>query len=836
MAAGALLRGNGADATLGARTFQAVRAYNGAGPVAEAYARRVIDRARLWQTNSPPRSGDAGTPANRPTSGAGELTWPVRGPITSPFCERRAWEACHPGIDIAVPTGTPILAAATGRVTTRGPVSGYGLYTCLQHRPPLQTCYAHQSRLGPTPSGGIVPRGALVGYVGCTGRCFGAHLHFEVRVNDQPVDPLPYLTGGRAEMPRRDCSCSCSWSASWPGARTPTSKTARTTAAAQPRRSRPCQRRPHGDNVSSRAPARDTAPTIAANARATAAVGRERVLRPVDELELAHDRTPAATARRPRDRATRPPARGRSPSPGSGSGAAPRPPRRPRARRRDRRQTPGAPRAERSAWHGSNRSPTDAPTRRTRATTSTSPPSRARATAGRSANGSRSPSRPRPTPERQAQRSSGRLRARVRRTRRPARRGLRPRRRRRRLNARALPRAPSGSTRAQRRCCSPSWAAAARPCRAGGQASALCLRRARPASGRRADAPADAFVELELGSACSPPRPGASAETKPEHLRALLRDARAAHGLVVVDCGTDWDAADARARRSQPHHLGAARQPAPRSPARRLCSTATSCPRPERWRELLAATALAPSLHRQRARAPAPRQTALRPARPHPPLRGARSRRRRPRQRAAQPRTDRPRLDPAERALSGAARCGATRVAADIAAGAGVCAAPPCSYRCRGRRGRADRRSGMTRAARCGSGSAASSARPAKARGSRSTTQVRRRHAAVRDRSSPRLPTRAPDARRPLLAALLAINAGARGRRARRLRPARWRRRSRCTCRWSSRRSRSPAAHTCRQANSARRPRELAVVAAPARCCSASPQRSRPTLTAGGPR
>jgi murein DD-endopeptidase MepM/ murein hydrolase activator NlpD len=194
MAAGSLLRENGADATLGARTFQAVRAYNGAGPVAEAYARRVIDRARLWQTNSPPAPSNVAAPEIGPPSGVGELTWPVRGPITSPFCERRAWEACHPGIDIAVPTGTPILAAATGRVTARGPISGYGLYTCLQHRPPLQTCYAHQSRLGPTPSGGIVPRGALVGYVGCTGRCFGAHLHFEVRVNDQPVDPLPYLT------------------------------------------------------------------------------------------------------------------------------------------------------------------------------------------------------------------------------------------------------------------------------------------------------------------------------------------------------------------------------------------------------------------------------------------------------------------------------------------------------------------------------------------------------------------------------------------------------------------------------------------------------------------
>ena len=52
--------------------------------------------------------------------GSGRLIWPVNGPITSPFCERRAWEACHPGIDIGVPTGTQIHAADSGRVTIAG--------------------------------------------------------------------------------------------------------------------------------------------------------------------------------------------------------------------------------------------------------------------------------------------------------------------------------------------------------------------------------------------------------------------------------------------------------------------------------------------------------------------------------------------------------------------------------------------------------------------------------------------------------------------------------------------------------------------------------------------
>lgn len=190
MAAGSLLHANGADRTLGERTFAAVRAYNGTGPVAEAYARRVLDRARAWAATTAPRPDGGSLPA----APDGELSWPVRGPVVSPFGMR--WGRLHAGIDIAVPAGTPILAAATGRVTTRGWVAGYGLYTCLEHVPPYSTCYAHQSRLGPTPAGGIIGRGALVGFVGCTGQCFGPHLHFEVRISGRPVDPLPYLGGG----------------------------------------------------------------------------------------------------------------------------------------------------------------------------------------------------------------------------------------------------------------------------------------------------------------------------------------------------------------------------------------------------------------------------------------------------------------------------------------------------------------------------------------------------------------------------------------------------------------------------------------------------------------
>jgi len=127
--------------------------------------------------------------------GSGGLIWPVNGPITSPFCESRSWESCHPGIDIGVPAGTPIRAAAAGKVVLmqgEGSSGGYGNFTCVQHSGSLSTCYAHQSRFG-TSLGAHVSQGQVIGYVGCTGRCFGDHLHFETRINGSVVNPLNYL-------------------------------------------------------------------------------------------------------------------------------------------------------------------------------------------------------------------------------------------------------------------------------------------------------------------------------------------------------------------------------------------------------------------------------------------------------------------------------------------------------------------------------------------------------------------------------------------------------------------------------------------------------------------
>jgi murein DD-endopeptidase MepM/ murein hydrolase activator NlpD len=118
------------------------------------------------------------------------LIWPVSGPVTSPFGYR--WGLLHAGIDIGVAYGTPIHAAASGTVVLAGWTGGYGNYTCIDHGGGLATCYAHQSSYAVS-SGASVSQGQVIGYVGSTGHSFGAHLHFEVRINGTPVDPLGYL-------------------------------------------------------------------------------------------------------------------------------------------------------------------------------------------------------------------------------------------------------------------------------------------------------------------------------------------------------------------------------------------------------------------------------------------------------------------------------------------------------------------------------------------------------------------------------------------------------------------------------------------------------------------
>jgi len=100
------------------------------------------------------------------------------------------WEG-HAGVDYAAPTGTPIHATADGVVEFAGWKNGYGNTVIIKHRSKISTLYGHQSRLAEGITAGTrVAQGQLIGYVGSTGWSTGAHLHYEFRINDKPVDPL----------------------------------------------------------------------------------------------------------------------------------------------------------------------------------------------------------------------------------------------------------------------------------------------------------------------------------------------------------------------------------------------------------------------------------------------------------------------------------------------------------------------------------------------------------------------------------------------------------------------------------------------------------------------
>jgi murein DD-endopeptidase MepM/ murein hydrolase activator NlpD len=129
-------------------------------------------------------------PAGPIQGGSSGFIWPVNGTVSSPFGWR--WGRMHEGVDIAVPAGTPIRAAKAGNVILAAYTGGYGNYTCIDHGGGLSTCYAHQSSYA-TSVGDSVAQGDVIGYVGCTGSCFGDHLHFEVRINGAATDPLGYL-------------------------------------------------------------------------------------------------------------------------------------------------------------------------------------------------------------------------------------------------------------------------------------------------------------------------------------------------------------------------------------------------------------------------------------------------------------------------------------------------------------------------------------------------------------------------------------------------------------------------------------------------------------------
>lgn len=121
------------------------------------------------------------------------MLWPARGQITSRFGLRVhpifAVRKMHTGVDIAGPLGTPVYSAAAGKVLYTGWFGGYGKIVVIDHGSGVSTLYGHLSAIL-VGTGTNVPRGAVVGRIGSTGYSTGPHLHFEVRVNGRPVNPI----------------------------------------------------------------------------------------------------------------------------------------------------------------------------------------------------------------------------------------------------------------------------------------------------------------------------------------------------------------------------------------------------------------------------------------------------------------------------------------------------------------------------------------------------------------------------------------------------------------------------------------------------------------------
>lgn len=124
-------------------------------------------------------------------------SYPVVGPITSPFGSRTSpygeSSEFHPGIDIAVGYGTPVKAAGKGIVTYAGWLSGYGNVVMINHGYGITSVYGHNSQLL-VKVGQTVNRGDVIAKSGSTGRSTGPHVHFEIRLNGNPVDPMKYLS------------------------------------------------------------------------------------------------------------------------------------------------------------------------------------------------------------------------------------------------------------------------------------------------------------------------------------------------------------------------------------------------------------------------------------------------------------------------------------------------------------------------------------------------------------------------------------------------------------------------------------------------------------------
>ena len=165
----------------------------GTGYETSLYALNAIKRVSLDGTS---RLGPRAFPGMLDDPRALPSIWPVRGRITAGFGERMdpfsGEPAFHPGIDIADPVGTDVVATGDGLVIEAEPDAGYGRSVLIDHGDGITTRYAHLSRIF-LMIGEEVKQGEVIGAIGTTGRSTGPHLHYEVRIHGAPVNPFKFL-------------------------------------------------------------------------------------------------------------------------------------------------------------------------------------------------------------------------------------------------------------------------------------------------------------------------------------------------------------------------------------------------------------------------------------------------------------------------------------------------------------------------------------------------------------------------------------------------------------------------------------------------------------------
>jgi len=138
----------------------------------------------------PPSAAAHAAPPQRISARSGSLQWPLRGVLYARF--GRKGKNPHDGIDLSAPAGTPVKTAGEGTVLFAGPQQGYGLLVIVEHPRGLVSVYAHNRDLR-VRTGQAIREGQVIATVGESGKTSGPHLHFEVRQDGEPVDPLPLL-------------------------------------------------------------------------------------------------------------------------------------------------------------------------------------------------------------------------------------------------------------------------------------------------------------------------------------------------------------------------------------------------------------------------------------------------------------------------------------------------------------------------------------------------------------------------------------------------------------------------------------------------------------------